>query len=40
LEFNQDKIRKITSEIFLSLERLEDLKALSEDDFLSDMTSN
>ena len=36
MEFNQDKIRKITSEIFLSLERLEDLKALSEDDFLSD----
>jgi uncharacterized protein YutE (UPF0331/DUF86 family) len=36
LEFNPDKVRKITSEIFISLERLEDLKALSEADFLSD----
>jgi uncharacterized protein YutE (UPF0331/DUF86 family) len=36
LEFNPDKVRKITSEILASLERLEDLKALSESDFLSD----
>jgi len=36
LELNQDKVRKITSEILLSLERLEDLKALPEADFLTD----
>ena len=36
MEFNQDKVRKITSEIFISLERLEELKNLSEADFLSD----
>ena len=36
MEFSQDKVRKITSEIFLSLERLEDLKALYRDEFLSD----
>jgi uncharacterized protein YutE (UPF0331/DUF86 family) len=37
LEFNPDKVRKITSEIFNALERLEELKALSEADFLSDL---
>lgn len=36
MKFNQDKVRKITSEILLSLERLEELKALSEEEFLSD----
>ncbi len=36
MEFNQDKVRKITSEILLSLARLEELKALSEEEFLSD----
>ena len=36
MEFNQDKVIKITSEILLSLERLVDLKALSKADFLSD----
>lgn len=36
LEFNADRIIKITSEILASLERLEDLKKLSKDLFLSD----
>ena len=36
MEFNRDKIRKITSEILTSLERLKDLKRLPRDDFLSD----
>jgi len=37
LRFNQDKIRKITSEILASLERLNDLRKLSLDDFTSDL---
>jgi uncharacterized protein YutE (UPF0331/DUF86 family) len=36
LEFNQDKVRKITSEILRSLERLGELKSLPQDVFLSD----
>src|SRR3990172_5458537 len=36
LEFNADKLRKITSEIHSSLERLEELQRLSRDAFLSD----
>lgn len=36
MEFNQDKIRKITSEILTALERLEEIKKLSKDKFLSD----
>lgn len=36
MEFNQDKIRKITSEILTALERLEEIKKLSKDIFLSD----
>lgn len=36
MEFNRDKVRKITSEILLSLERLEDLRSLPQDVFLSD----
>lgn len=36
MEFNADKIRKITSEILSSLEQLEDLKRLSKDAFLAD----
>ena len=36
MEFNPDKVRKITSEVLLALERLEDLKRLSEKEFLSD----
>ena len=36
MEFNPDKVRKITSEVLLALERLEDLKSLSEKEFLSD----
>jgi hypothetical protein len=36
LKFNQDKIRKLTSEILAALERLEDLRKLSAEDFLSD----
>lgn len=36
MEFNRDKIRKITSEILTSLEMLKDLKKLPRDDFLSD----
>jgi uncharacterized protein YutE (UPF0331/DUF86 family) len=36
LKFNGDKVRKITSEILTSLERLEELKGLPEGVFLSD----
>jgi len=36
LKFNQDKVRKLTSEILAAVERLEDLKKLSKEDFLSD----
>ena len=36
LKFNQDKIRKLTSEILVAIGRLEDLKKLSKEDFLSD----
>ena len=36
LKFNQDKVRKLTSEILATVERLEDLKKLSKEDFLSD----
>lgn len=36
MEFNIDKIRKITSEILGSLERLEELKNMPKDEFLSD----
>lgn len=36
MEFNADKLRKITSEIHSSLERLEELQRLSRDAFLSD----
>jgi uncharacterized protein YutE (UPF0331/DUF86 family) len=36
LKFNGDKVRKITSEILTSLERLEELKGLPKDVFLSD----
>jgi len=36
LELNPDKVRKITSEILTSLERLEELKRLHKDAFLSD----
>lgn len=36
LKFNRDKIRKVTSEILAALERLEDLKKFSADDFLSE----
>lgn len=36
MEFNQDKIRKITSEILASLERLEEIQSLSKDAFLSE----
>lgn len=36
MEFNPDKVRKITSEVLSALERLEDLKRLSEKEFLSD----
>ena len=36
LEFNQDKIRKITSEILAALSRLEELKSLPKADFLRD----
>ena len=36
MEFNQDKVRKLTSEILIMLERLEDLKKLTLEDFLSD----
>ncbi len=36
MEYNRDKVRKITSEILASLERLEELKSLSKEEFLSD----
>lgn len=36
LEFNKDKVRKITSEILSAVERLEDLGKLDRDNFLSD----
>ena len=36
LKFNQDKVRKLTSEILAAVDRLEDLKKLSKEDFLSD----
>lgn len=36
LKFNRDKVRKITSEVLTSLERLEELKRLPKDVFLSD----
>ncbi|MCL4467759.1 MAG: DUF86 domain-containing protein [Deltaproteobacteria bacterium] len=36
MKFNQDKIRKITSEILEALENLEDLKKLPQAEFLSD----
>jgi len=36
LKFNPDKVKKLTSEILQALERLEDLRNLSEEEFLSD----
>lgn len=36
MEFNQDKARKITSEILTALERLNELKRLAKKEFLSD----
>ena len=36
MELNPDKVRKITSEILTSLDRLEELKRLSKDEFVSD----
>ena len=36
MEFNADKVRKISSEMMAALERLEDLKRLPKDQFLSD----
>lgn len=36
MEFNPDKVRKITSEIYAALERLEELKRLSKSDFIAD----
>jgi len=36
VEFNADKIRKITSEILSALANLEDLQKISEQDFLAD----
>lgn len=36
MEFNQDKVRKITSEILTALERLNELKRLTKKEFLSD----
>ena len=36
LKFNQDKVRKLTSEILEAVKRLEDFKKLSKEDFLSD----
>ncbi len=36
MEFNEDKVRKITSEILIALGRLEDLQKLSEGTFIAD----
>ena len=36
MEYNPDKIRKITSEVHSALERLEDLQRLAEPEFISD----
>jgi len=36
LKFNQDKITKLTSEILKAVQRLEELKNLSKEEFLSD----
>jgi len=36
MEYNSDKIRKITSEILTALERLEDLKKLTKAEFIED----
>ena len=36
MEFNSDKVRKITSEILSALNRLEDLRKLPEPEFTSD----
>lgn len=36
MEYNADKVRKIGSEMMAALERLEDLKRLPKDQFLSD----
>lgn len=36
MEFNSDKVRKITSEIYSALEHLEDLKRLPKETFLAD----
>jgi len=36
MEYNSDKVRKITSEILTALERLEDLKKLTKAEFIAD----
>ena len=36
LEYNPDKVRKITSEVLSALQRLEDLRKLSEEEFAAD----
>ncbi len=36
MEFNPDKVRKITSEILIALERLGELQRLPKEDFFSD----
>lgn len=36
MQYNPDKIRKITSEILAALERLDDLKKLSQEQFIAD----
>ncbi|MGZ3578925.1 MAG: hypothetical protein ACXWMH_02385 [Syntrophales bacterium] len=36
MEFNEDKVRKITAEILIALGRLEDLQKLPEGTFIAD----
>jgi len=36
MEYNLDKVRKITSEMLTALERLEDLRKLSQSEFTTD----
>ena len=36
MEFNEDKVRKITSEVLVAVSRLEDLQKLSKSEFIAD----
>lgn len=36
MKFDEDKIRKLSSELFIALDRLREISELHEEDFLSD----